>query len=204
MMGTLVVLSLLAADVATPELQAQRELPRFHGELSAAGGFGLSQPAFGAGPGVYVEAGVTVDDAHTVSLRGSLVTVVSLGVLQAGAMFSEFIGDHFTVGGGISWTFISGISFEYATGTAIHIPLRVQWLANERPANERARRGFTIGLEFAPGVAYALNNPPTLMPQVIQESPAAEDTCRVGQRAPHHRLRSVVISPAESAIRPAE
>jgi hypothetical protein len=159
----------LAADAFSPQVQAMRERPRFHGELSLAGGFGVAPPAFGAGPGVYVEAGIVMEDAHTVSLRGSLVTLVSIGVLQAGAMFSEFIGDHFTFGGGIAWTFMSGIVLDLPTAASIHVPIRIQWLANERAAHEEARRGFTIGLEFAPGLAYALSNGFSIAPAPVTE-----------------------------------
>ncbi|MBL8917081.1 MAG: hypothetical protein JNM17_40625 [Archangium sp.] len=166
----LIASSLAASPEASESVARERASPRFHGELSLAGGFGLSQPAIGYGPGVYVEAGIVVDDAHTVALRGSLITLVSIGVLQGGLIFSERIGEHVTVGGGIAWTFISGIEIRLPTAAAIHIPMRFTFLiGEERSTYEIARRGFTIGIEFAPGIAYAKSNGLTTMPAPVQE-----------------------------------
>lgn len=165
------VSSLLAGSPEPTRFVArERAAPRFHGELSLAGGFATSQPAIGYGPGVYVEAGLVIDDSHTVALRGSLVTLVSIGSLQAGLVFSERIGEHVTFGGGIAWTFISGIDITLPTATAIHVPIRFTFLlAAERSEYETSRRGFTIGVEFAPGIAYAKSNGLTTMPAPLQE-----------------------------------
>lgn len=163
------LLGLSLASAPDDGLQRDRLAPRFHGELSLAGGFAVTEPAFGVGPGVYVEAGVVIDDAHSVALRGSLVTIVSRGALQAGVVFSERLGEHLTFGGGLAWTFITGIDPLLPTAQAIHVPIRFTFLFNERRFPEIARRGFTVGLEFAPGLAYSISNGLTTMPQPVQE-----------------------------------
>lgn len=147
-MWSLLLAMALGSDGRGEETPA---MVRVHGEASAAGGAMISTVTPGYGPGAHLEAGVVLADTWVISARATAVSIITSGFLALGTSFATKLGAHFTLGGGVSWCFISPVAFDLPAGAAIVTPIRLTY----RLGADETRSGVVFGAELIPGVVYA-------------------------------------------------
>ncbi|MFZ5443568.1 MAG: hypothetical protein ACOZQL_26415 [Myxococcota bacterium] len=140
------LLVLLSSQTPTEDV-AVREKVRLHGEASG----GVSVSPLGPAAHVHLELGVVVRDQEVVTARAAVGTILLANTFQLGLSFSEWIDERFTLGLGADLLVLLSTG-EPPWRVGMVFPARVTWLLNQRPPQQVARRGLTLGLELAPGV----------------------------------------------------
>lgn len=154
MMRLPLAFALLLAASALAEAP-DRLAPRFRGAVSLVGAAGYAFPSsnFSAAPGVSAEAGVVFTDSVSVVARGTFATVLSRSVVHGGASVDVLFGDRVSLGLGVSLSMLGAlIGEDLPSSVGVSIPVRVSWMFRERAEGERARSGFYVFGEAAPGV----------------------------------------------------
>lgn len=147
----LVLLSQAPVPEEAPE--AARERARLHAEASV----GFAASLLGPAPRLHLELGVVLRDQEVVTARLAVGSILLLNTFQLGLSFSKWLGEHFTAGLGADFLLLLATG-EPPWRVGAVFPARVTWLLNQRPPEQLARRGLTLGLEFAPGVDFGPNS----------------------------------------------
>jgi hypothetical protein len=147
---------LIVALTAAPDVAPDRTSARFRGAVSLVGAAGYAFPSrdFNLAPGVSAEAGVVFNDRISVVLRGTFATLLSRSVVHAGPSVDVLFGERTSLGVGLAFTMIGAlIGEDLPSSNGLSVPIRVSWMFSERTEAERARHGFFVFSEAAPGLA---------------------------------------------------
>lgn len=152
-----IALVLLGAEPSASELP-DRTATRFRGAFSVVGAAGYAFPNayFNLAPGLSAEAGVTFNDTVSVVARGTFATLLTRSVIHAGASIDLVLSDRLSLGVGLAFSMLGALVGEDLPSTiGLSLPFRASWMFRKRPEGERARQGFFVFLEAAPGLALA-------------------------------------------------
>lgn len=147
----------LTLSVAAPTLaeEPDRLAPRFRGAVSLVGAAGHAFPSstFSAAPGLSAEAGVVFSDFVSVVARGTFATILSRSVVHGGVSFDVLFGERVSLGLGVALSMLGAFIGEgLPSSVGVSLPVRVSWMFRDRAEGERARSGFYVFGEAAPGV----------------------------------------------------
>jgi hypothetical protein len=141
-------------DAAGPVVSVEdREAVRLRGAIHFAVAGGFSGFAPGVGPGFSAELGATWADRFSLSVRGTVGTIVSLSIVMAGVAFDAALGERFSVGVAPSFALLGGVILVATLPVSFttYLPLRVSFAPFGRGGQDVARKGLVVFAEAGPG-----------------------------------------------------
>lgn len=148
-MTMLVLSALLAASIDEERLE-----PRVHTAIGPAATFGRSGWSTGYGLGVTADLGVVLQDLLVVTTRLTWGTTGMRDAGTIGASLDVMLNERWSVALGVAFGFIGSLMVaDFSRAFSLGSPLRVQFGFVERSADDVRRKGATVFIEFAPGVA---------------------------------------------------
>ncbi len=146
--------ALLLSLVLTASTEDARLEPRLHTAIGPVVTFGRSNWSIGYGLGISGDLGVVLQDLLIVTSRLTWGTTMQRDAGTIGLSVDVMVGEHWSFGGGPAFGFIGSLMVaDFSRALSFAFPLRVQFGFSPRTADEVRRKGVTVFVDFAPGVA---------------------------------------------------